>query len=113
MFSARFKTAQFLVCSGYVMNGSVVSGSYQRRWYELNGAQHPWSLMERLVRRPLSYRGVPWRACCGNLTALMEYHAELMKLDTLMEYHEELVRVDIFMEYHEKSVMVGLTHGVS
>ena len=48
----------------------------------------------------------PWRAWCGYLSATVEYHAELVKVDTLMEYHEELVRVDILMEYHEKSVMM-------
>ena len=46
-------------------------------------------------------------AWCGNLSALMKYHEELVDVDTLMES----VRVDILMEYHEKSVMVDLTHG--
>ena len=50
--------------------------------------------MESLVRRLVSYHGVPWRASCGDLSILIEYH-------------EELVRVDILMEYHEKSVMVA------
>ena len=60
-------------------------------------------------RRPVSCHGVPWRIWCGNLgnlSTLMECHAELVKGDTLMEYYEELVRVDILVEYHEKSVMV-------
>ena len=47
------------------------------------------------MRRPVSCRGVPWRAWCGNLSTLMEYHEELVKVDTLMEYHEEFVRVDM------------------
>ena len=47
----------------------------------------------KVERRPVSYHGVPWRAWCGNLSTLMEYHAELVMVDSLMEYHEELVGV--------------------
>ena len=56
---------------------------------------------------PVSIHGVPWRVWCGNLSTLMEYHEELVKVDTLVEYHEKLVRVDILMEYHEKSAMAN------
>ena len=34
----------------------------------------------------------------------MEYHAELVKVDSLMEYHAELVMVDSLMECHEEFV---------
>ena len=72
-----------LVCSGHVVNGSVVSVRYQRRWYQWNG-----------------------------YLATMGYHAELVEENTLMDYHEELVRVDFLMQYHEKSDDGGFTHGV-
>ena len=89
------------------MNGSVASVLISDDGISGN-CQHPWSPMESLVRRPVSIHGVPWRAWCGNLSTLMEYHEELVKVDTLMECHQELVRVDIFMEYHVKSVMVDI-----
>ena len=60
------------------------------------------------VRRPISSTlGVPWRAWCGNLSTLMEYHEELVKVDTLMEYHEKSVMVDSLMECHEEFVGVS------
>ena len=70
--------------------------NYQRRWYEWNGAQHPWSPMEKwngaqpasmeshgdVVRRSVSYHVVPLRALCGDLSATMEYHGELEPVNT-------------------------------
>ena len=44
-----------------------------------------------VVRRLVSTPGVPWRAWCGSMSTLMEYHAEIVKVDTLMECHEEFV----------------------
>ena len=96
-----------LVCSGYVVNGSVVSVLISD--VDISGtehSQHPWSSHGEVERSKVSIHGVPWRAWCGNLSTLVEFHAQLVKVDTLMEYHEELVRVDILMEYHEKPVMV-------
>ena len=69
MFSARLKTAQCLVCSGYVVNGSVASVLVSD--VDISGpetCQYPWSTMESVVWRPVSFHGVAWRAQCGNRT---------------------------------------------
>ena len=74
--------------------------------------------MESLVRRPVSISGVPrrsstetsqhpWRTWCGNLSTLMEYQDELVKVDILMEYHEKSLMVDSLMECHEEFVGVS------
>ena len=60
--------------------------------------------MESLVRRPVSTHGVSWRTWYGDLSAPMEYHGELVRVDILMEYHEKSVVVDSLMKCHEELV---------
>ena len=38
----------------------------------------------------------------GNLSTLMEYHEELVRVNILMEYHEQSVMMDSLMECHEE-----------
>ena len=38
----------------------------------------------------------------GNLSTLMEYHEELVRVNILMEYHEQSVMMDSLMESHEE-----------